>query len=97
MTMTYENFQNLESEEKNQEMRKGDNKEGMESPKFALSMFTRVCAAMAHHAPMHSGALPDPITLHIQGPQRGRDRKTRVTWLPVLGGRVWEVCTAFWI
>ncbi|XP_052051785.1 C-type lectin domain family 10 member A-like isoform X2 [Apodemus sylvaticus] len=37
MTMIYENFQNLESEEKNQEMRKGDRKGGTESPKFALT------------------------------------------------------------
>lgn len=34
--MRYENFQNLEREEKNQEMRNGDKKGGMESPKFAL-------------------------------------------------------------
>ncbi|XP_029339791.1 C-type lectin domain family 10 member A-like isoform X1 [Mus caroli] len=38
MTMRYENFQNLEREEKNQETRNGDKKGGMESPKFALTV-----------------------------------------------------------
>lgn len=76
MTMRYENFQNLESEEKNQEMRKGDRKGGTESLKFALSMSVGVCAAAAPHAPKFSGPLRGPITVHIQGPQRVRDRKT---------------------
>lgn len=84
--MIYENFQNLESEEKNQERRKGNKKGGMESPKFALSMSIRVCAmsikvraVLAHRAPVCSGTLQDPITSHIQGPQRDGDRKTQVT------------------
>lgn len=42
--MIYENTEYLVSEEKNQEMRKGDKKGGMESPNVALSMSVRVYA-----------------------------------------------------
>lgn len=71
--MRYENFQNLEREEKNQEMRNGDKKGGMESPKFALSMSIRVCAAVAHHAPSALRYTPRLITHSRASERQGQE------------------------
>lgn len=73
--MTYENFQNL-GEAKNQETGKGEREGGLESPECALTMSTRVSAVVSHHAPGRPLPLPEPLTLHVEGPGRRRDSKS---------------------
>lgn len=74
--MTYENFQNLGSEAKNQETGKGEWEGVRESPECALTMSIKVSVVVSHHAPGCPLPLPEPLTLHVEGPQGHRDRKS---------------------